>query len=222
MSFLRWTSKIIQTARNHPQGGVLVPNEMMQEFLYWKKHERNEMSLEQHARLSRMAEAARGGRPFPIGGGEIETYIGSSPSSAVLAAAVKSALQLATPAGGRATWLGFDISQDGALSSVTAGSKVEIKSTTTVNSTGGTVPTVQKLDGLNANSAANTLRANDTTEGTTPTTLIGFFVPVTSGLSYQFPLGREFVMPASAFRHIAITGATGVTANVIANIYWTE
>lgn len=218
-NWLRWTSKLFQTARNHPPGGVLIPNEMFEEFRYWRDSIRSRNSDPFNAR-ERMAEAARQGRPWRIGGGEPNTYVVANTALAV-ATTVKFPIQIIAGATQNAVWMGFDVSQDAALSATTAASKVDMRLTTAVN-TGGAAGTVRAWNDITNRTAICTCRTNDTTTGAGGVILASFYVPVTSGLSFQFPLGREMVHGINSWRDLAITGATGVANNCLANVYIAE
>lgn len=117
--------------------------------------------------------------------------------------ATKVAAQLATGANITNRIVGVDISFDGV-----DGSKkpvlVSLAKETGVSSTGGSAPTPVQLRGK-PRSAQSTARINDTTDGSAPTVLEAWYVPPTSGMSIQFPLGREIEMGASEFLALRVT-----------------
>lgn len=71
--------------------------------------------------------------------------------------------------------------------------------------------------------AASAARINDITPGTGPTIIQEWEVPPTSGLSYQFPLGREIQCSHSDFLELQLTTIAGMTTcNYIVNVVFEE
>lgn len=68
--------------------------------------------------------------------------------------------------------------------------------------------------------AITTARVNDTTDGSSPTIIKSWYIPYTSGVCFQLPLGREALgQIPSEFHELRITQATGETAvNYTANM----
>lgn len=148
-------------------------------------------------------------------------YVVNSGKTACASNAAKVAVALATGSAVTNTLVGFDVTFDGTSSSATP-ILVELVKTTAASS-GGASATVQIVSANTSRSVQTTARINDTTDGSTPTVLAGWFVPPTGGFSYQWPLGREVEMPVSAFFEIRITTATGSgTPNYDVNLWFEE
>lgn len=142
--------------------------------------------------------------------------------AACASAAAKVAIQLATGSTVTARVVAFDVTFDGTTATNTPILVEWVK--TTAASSGGSTYTPLKYNADGQAVAANvTARINDTTDGTSPTIISSWEVPPTSGMSYQFPLGRELFIPASAFYEIRLTTASGSgTPNYAVNVVWEE
>lgn len=232
MNFLRISSAIQQNAHNHPDGAILIPGgsageefqSMRRRLMQEAQHSGNGFLARRigESRTLRQAfERIRLGGALPVSGGNMaDRYVVTSGSSAV-STSLKVMCALATGTTVTNELIAWDVTQNGALNATTAASQVDFQKTTTASS-GGATATPNKFGAQADLAAQTTARVNDTTNGSTPTTYFSFFVPVVSGISYQYPLGREWTMTTSQFTGVAITGATAVSANYICNVYFSE
>jgi hypothetical protein len=144
-----------------------------------------------------------------------KVYTVTTGSVALAAATAKTVAETTTTAATTLIWVSFDVTFDGTNAAATP-VKVEIVSYTGAST--GTAFTLLKGNGEAQNVAAtSTAKINDTVEPTTPTVRRTYFVPPTSGVTWQFPLGREVVyQPVSTIYGIRCTAAA--TVNVAVNL----
>lgn len=137
--------------------------------------------------------------------------ISSGKTAAAAAGTAKVAVALATGAAVTNTIMGIDVTFDSTATGAGAiAALVELVRTTAASSGGSTATPAAWKKGQIA--AATTARINDTTDGTGPSVLKSWLVPVTSGVLQQLPLGREFDMEASDFVEVRVTLQSGATA----------
>lgn len=133
----------------------------------------------------------------------------------------KVACQIATTSTKPCKIIGFDISFDGTSATATP-IEVNISRATAAGSGGATFTPVLISPETSATSNT-TARIHDTTAGASPTKLASWYVPPTSGFSYQFPLGREIECKISEFYELKVVTVTGSgTPNYQANLYFEE
>lgn len=149
-------------------------------------------------------------------------YVVSAQLTSLTASTTKVACQIATGSTVNNTVIGFDISFDSTASgSGAVPVRVQLARPTAASS-GGATFTPSKMYPADI-ASVTTARTNDTTAGTSPTILAEWLVSPTSGFSYQFPLGREFVMNNSDFLELKVISQSGMTtANYSANLYFEE
>lgn len=136
------------------------------------------------------------------------------------AGSVKVAVALATGAQVRATITQIDVMFNGNTSTEKP-VKVELVKTTAAPSGGSTYTPLLNQPG--GRTAQTTARINDTTDGSSPTIQQGYLVPATSGICFQYPLGREIEMAVSEFWEVRITLQSGAAANdYLVNVWFTE
>lgn len=139
-------------------------------------------------------------------------YSVSTGSTALTAATAKTIIEGSSTANVPPEWIAVDISFDGVTATATP-VRVDF---CTYSATGtGTTYTPKRL-GQAVGTAASTWKINDTGEPSTPTILFSWFIPPTSGIFYQWPLGRELFHPVSTVQGIRCTAPAGV--NVICNL----
>jgi hypothetical protein len=137
--------------------------------------------------------------------------VSSGKVAAAAAGTVKVAVQLATPATDTNTIHGIDVTFDSTASGAGAvAALVELVRTTGASSGGATSTPAPWKKGQIA--SGTTARINDTTDGSAPSVLKSWLVPVVSGVLQQLPLGREVDMEASDFVEVRITLQSGATA----------
>lgn len=92
--------------------------------------------------------------------------------------------------------------------------------TTSGSSSGGSIVTPTQI-GLSTRVASQTVaRINDTTEGGSPSVKAAWFIPPTSGMSIQYPLGREPALPPSTFMEFRVRAPAAVSVTV--NVWFEE
>jgi hypothetical protein len=101
--------------------------------------------------------------------------------------------------------------------------RVSFARETGASSVSGSAPTPVLAGGDASVTASTTARISDTTDGASPTEICSWYVPPTSGFSYQFPLGREISMKISDFVALRIITVTGSgTPNYVVNLWFEE
>jgi hypothetical protein len=134
----------------------------------------------------------------------------------------KVAVQIASTTTKTCKIVGFDITFDGTDATKTP-ILVTFARETGVSSTGGSAPSGVLAGGDASVTSAMTFRISDTTDGASPTVIAGWYVPPTSGLVYQFPLGREITLKISDFVAFRVTTVTASgTPNYDATLWYEE
>lgn len=139
-------------------------------------------------------------------------FITTAGPTALTAATAKTMIEVSTTANVPCEWISVDIMFDGVTASAVP---VRVDFCTFAASGTGTGYTPKRL-GQAVGTAASTVKINDTVEPTTPTVLFSWYVPPTSGIWYQWPLGRELFQNVSTVQGIRLTAPAGV--NVITNL----
>jgi hypothetical protein len=142
-----------------------------------------------------------------------KVYTVTTGGVALVAATAKTVAEITTGSGVTNAWVSFDVTFDGATAT-NVPVKVELVSYTGAST--GTAFTPLKANGEAQNVAAtSTAKVNDTVEPTTPTVRRSWAIPPTSGVLFQFPLGREVAyMPVSSIYGIRCTAPNGVNVYV--------
>lgn len=149
-------------------------------------------------------------------------YSVQSGLTSLAASTTKVACQLATGSTLTNTIIGFDISFDSTATGAGAVPiRVELVRATGASSGGSTfTPTKWYAADI---APVTTARINDTTDGASPTIIKSWLVSPTSGLSYQFPLGRELQLNNSDFLELRLISQSGMTTcNYEANLDFEE
>jgi hypothetical protein len=137
---------------------------------------------------------------------------------ALSAATAKSIFELATPSTDRALIDEWAIEFDGVTAANTP-VKVELGRFSAAVTTATSI-TPEKFDVADGASAV-TCKHTTSTEGAGTADDIKFHrIPPTSGLGWQYPLGKELVVPVSAFFRFRLTAAQ--TVNVTFYCAWSE
>jgi|SRR5512146_13033 hypothetical protein len=133
----------------------------------------------------------------------------------------KVACQIATPSTKNCIIVGFDITFDGTTATNTP---IEVQlSRPTAAGSGGSTFTPLLVSNDTSVTSSTTARVNDTTAGASPVLLASWYVPPTSGFSYQFPLGREIQCKISEFYELKVVTVTGSgTPNYKAQLWFEE
>jgi hypothetical protein len=137
-------------------------------------------------------------------------YVVTAGPTALVAATAKTLIEVTSTANVPPEWISFDVTFDG-VTATAVPVRVDI---CTYAATGtGTAGTFRRFGQALGTSASST-KINDTVEPTTPTVLTSWYVPPTSGFSYQWPLGRELFQPTSTVMGIRLTAPAVVNAIV--------
>lgn len=145
-------------------------------------------------------------------------YSMSVDAIALVAATAKSIAELGTSASVRARIIEWSVTFDG-VTATAVPVKVEVGRFSAAVTTATTF-TADKLDTADPTPGI-TAKHTTTTEGAgTADDVIIYRIPPTGGFSIQYPLGREWVLPVSAFWRIRCTAAAGV--NVTFTVTWEE
>lgn len=137
-------------------------------------------------------------------------YLITNGSQALTAATAKTLIEASTTANVPCEWIALDITFDG----VTASAVPVRVDLCTYAATGTGTAYTPKRGGQAVGTAQTTTKINDSAEPTTPVILMSWFVPPTSGLFYQWPLGRELFHNVSTVQGIRLTAPAGVNAIV--------
>jgi hypothetical protein len=130
--------------------------------------------------------------------------------------ALKTLLEIATPATARATLFKWWVEFDG----VTANTPALVELVRASAAITGTALTPVKYDDF-APASLMTVRHTATAEGTPTDILEAHYVPPTSGYQWSDPMGRDISVPISSFLRIRVTvPTTGVNACV--GMCWEE
>lgn len=139
-------------------------------------------------------------------------YVISTGKTALVAATAKTVIELTSTANVPPEWCALDITFDGVTASAVP---VQVDFCTYAATGTGTAYTPKRF-GQALGTAATTAKINDTVEPTTPVVLFSWFIPPTSGVMYQWPLGRELFQATSLIMGIRLTAPAVV--NYIANL----
>lgn len=137
-------------------------------------------------------------------------YSISTSNVALTAATAKTVLEGSATANVPLEWIALDISFDGVTATATP---VRVDICTYAATGTGTAYTAKRY-GQAQGTAASSWKINDTVEPTTPTILLSWYVPPTSGFSYQWPLGRELFHGVSTIQGVRLTAPAAVNAIV--------
>lgn len=138
-------------------------------------------------------------------------YVITTGSTALTAATAKTMIEGTTDANGPPPeWIALDITFNGTTATAVP---VTVDFCTYAATGTGTAYTPKKF-GQAVGVARSTWKINDTVEPTTPVVLFSWFIPPTSGITYQWPLGRELFHPISTVQGIRLTAPAGVNAIV--------
>lgn len=143
-------------------------------------------------------------------------YTVTTGSTALVAATAKTMIELSSSANVPAEWIACDITFNG----VTASAVPVTVDFCTYTATGTGTTYTPKRFGQALGTAATTAKINDTVEPSTPTVLFSWFIPPTSGVQYQWPLGRELFQGTSVVQGIRLTAPAIV--NAIVNLTFEE
>lgn len=138
-------------------------------------------------------------------------YVITTGSTALTAATAKTMIEGTTDANGPPPeWIALDITFNGTTATAVP---VTVDFCTYAATGTGTAYTPKKF-GQAVGVARSTWKINDTVEPTTPVVLFSWFIPPTSGITYQWPLARELFHPISTVQGIRLTAPAGVNAIV--------
>ena len=134
----------------------------------------------------------------------------TSATTALTAATAKTMIEVTTTANVPCEWISCEIMFDGVTATAVP---VKVDFCTYAATGTGTAYTPKRL-GQAVGTSQSTVKVNDTVEPTTPTLLFSWLVPPTSGIWYQWPLGRELFQNVSTVQGIRLTAPAGVNAVV--------
>lgn len=137
-------------------------------------------------------------------------YVVTTSNVALVAATAKTVVEGTMSAGLPAEWIAVDISFDGVNASAIP-VRVDF---CTYAATGTGTAYVPKRAGQAVGTAQSTWKINDTVEPTTPVILFSWYIPPTSSIFYQWPLGRELFHSTSVVQGIRLTAPAAVNAIV--------
>jgi hypothetical protein len=138
-------------------------------------------------------------------------YVVTTSNIALAAATAKTVVEGVTDVNGPPPeWVALDITFD----SVTATAVPVRADFCTYAATGTGTAYVPKRMGQAVGVARSTWKINDTVEPTTPVILFSWWIPPTTGLMYQWPLGRELFHPTSTVQGLRLTAPAAVNAIV--------
>lgn len=143
-------------------------------------------------------------------------YIVTAGPTALAAATAKTVIELSSGANIPPEWVAFDVTFDGVTASAVP-VRLDICSYTASGT--GTAFTPKRY-GQALGTALTGAKINDTVEPAGATVLASFYIPPTSGLSYQWPLGRELFQATSTWMGIRLTAPAAV--NAIVNLTFEE
>lgn len=137
-------------------------------------------------------------------------YAITTSNVALAAATAKTLIEGVSTANVPPEWIALDITFDGVTATAVP---VRVDFCTYAATGTGTTYTPKRL-GQAVGNPASTWKINDTVEPTTPTILFSWWIPPTSGIMYQWPLGRELFHPVSTIQGIRLTAPAAVNAIV--------
>lgn len=150
-------------------------------------------------------------------------WVVTTGSTALVAATAKTAIELTTPSGTGNQWYQLDVSFNG-ISSTAIPVTVDI---VTYSATGtGTAITFAAAHRATAATQGmavdplTTAKVNMTVDGAGATVVSSVFLHPQSGVTYQFPLGREFGMNKSLLYGVRLTAPAIV--NYLVNLWFEE
>ncbi len=138
------------------------------------------------------------------------TFVATS-GAVTTGTSLKTIIDLATTSTNSAVLMALDIGFNGTVSTATP-IQVDLVRFTTDGT--GTAGTVQKLNGTEPDTASSTFKFNYTAEPTGKTTVASFYVHPQTSFSYQWPMGREFILTNSSFLGVQVTAGTSVSCIV--------
>jgi hypothetical protein len=152
-------------------------------------------------------------------------WVVTTGSTALVAATAKTAIELTTSSTGANDWYQLDMSFNGITSTAIPVTCEIITYGTTGTGTAITFAAAHRASKATQAAALNppatTAKVNLSVEGTTSITVVsGWFVHPQAGVTYQFPLGREFGMNKSLIYGIRFTAPAVV--NYITSLYFEE
>jgi hypothetical protein len=142
-------------------------------------------------------------------------YTVTTGSTALVAATAKTVVELTAGANALAELIALDVSFNGTTATAVP---VTVEITTFATTGTGTAFTPKRVGA--AGTAQATAKINDTVEPATQTVIAAWFVSPTSGMSYQWPLGRELVVANSGLVGIRLTAPAIV--NYLVNLSFEE
>lgn len=150
-------------------------------------------------------------------------YVVTANLISLAASTTKVAISLASGSTTDCVITGWDISFDGfATGSAAIPVRVQLVRPTGVSSVSGSAFTPSKAYKAQRASVV-TARISDTTAGSSPLVVAEYLVSQTSGMSYQFPLGRSIAMDVSDFFELKVISQSGMTTcNYSANLWFEE
>lgn len=137
-------------------------------------------------------------------------FVTHSGPVALAAATAKTVVVGTTTANTPCEWIACDITFDGVTSTAVP---VLAEFVTYATSGTGTSTTPGRL-GQAIGAAQTTWKVNNTVEPTTPVVLFSWLIPPTSGLWYQWPLGRELFHNVSTNMGVRLTAPAAVNVRV--------
>lgn len=148
-------------------------------------------------------------------------FIVQSAKTAAASNATKVGCQIATTSTKTCKIIAYSVSFDGTTATNTP---IEVKLVRpTAAGSGGATFTPLLVSGETSATSSTTARTNDTTAGASGVLLHSDFVPPTSGIYVQFPLGREIQCKISEFYELQVVTVTGSgTPNYQANLWFEE
>lgn len=145
------------------------------------------------------------------------TFVVPAPTNALVAATVETIIELTCPAGVTGKLIAMDVTFNGVTATAVP---VVVDIVEYATSVAGTAFTPLDYDRAGPTTARITAKHIMTAEGATPTVLQHWYIPPTSGFSYQWPLGRELVLDVSKSYGLRCTAPAVV--NVLATLVWEE
>lgn len=137
-------------------------------------------------------------------------FVTTTGSTALVAATAKTMIEVTTTANVPIEWIACEIMFDG-ITATNVPVRVDF---CTYAATGTGTAYTPKRAGQAQGTGAATMKINDTVEPTTPAILFSWYVPPTSGIIYQWPLGRELFQGVSTIQGIRLTAPVAVNAIV--------
>ena len=151
-------------------------------------------------------------------------WVVTTGSTALVAATAKSALEITTPSGTGNQWYQLDVAFNGTSSTATPVTVEIITYTTTGTGTAITFAAAHRATPATQGMAVDplsTAKVNLSVEGTGSITVVsGTFIHPQAGVTYQFPLGREFGQTKSIIYAVRLTAPAVV--NYLCNLYFEE